>query len=257
VINVLYVKNTVIFLVFLCVGMGCSSEEKKEEHYFLDGYDHLEFRDTVGQQALPQDYIYSMQINGVRGYFLRDSSLTLINTRNEAPYSGYIRTFDGRNYNLQGEFKGGKMYRLRYWYGNRRLGMDVEYKKETGSIWTAGGKLAVNWNSEEMYYYNMITRQIKQIRTDTLTSYFNEDGDLTNYIVRTDTAVIHYYADGTPRFLFPITESGEDRRNGVVIRWHPNGQIQVKGQYKNGWQNGLWIEYDSLGNEISRKVFGR
>lgn len=243
------------FYIFigLLIGSACTSQEKKKEHYFLDGYDHLEFRDSIGVVVPPHKYIGSTQVNGVRMYAIKDTALILYNTRAEEPYEGYIRTFDSRDYNLQGEFKNGEMFRLRYWYASRRLGMDVDYRKETGSIWDKLGRLSVSWNADELYHIDPVTQKITQIRTDTLTSYYDKSGTLTSYTVRTDTSFVQYYADGQPRFKFPYSEVRP--RSGKVKRWYPNGQVQVTGQYKDGRQSGVWIEYDSLGNEINRETY--
>ena len=98
------IQHTLLFIVLILLTVACAPEEKKKkEHYFLDGYDHLEFRDKAGNKVAPSEYIYSTQVNGERGYFVEDSTLTLYNTREGAPYSGYIRTFHSRSYNLQGD----------------------------------------------------------------------------------------------------------------------------------------------------------
>lgn len=244
--NAHYLFFLVVFISFL---NACSAEERQSEHYFLDGYEHLEFRDDSGHVVSPSDYIYSSQVNNSRGYFIADSTLRLYNTRTEEPYTGYIRTFHSRNYNLQGEFEDGKMHRLRYWHANRTLGMDVNYRKATGSIWLGNGNLAVSWNSEEMYYLDPATQSIERIISDTLTSYFDEEGEMEYYTVTRDTAYMNYYPDGTPRFEIP--RRGDDR-TGILRRWYPNGQLRVEGRYIKGREFGVWVEYDSLGNEIKR-----
>lgn len=240
-------------LICLLFAGACSTEEKTKEHYFLDGYDHLEFRDSTNTVVPTRQYIGSSQVNGVRMYIVRDTTLILYNTRSGEPYEGYIRTFDSRDYNLQGEFEDGKMFRLRYWYANRLLGMDADYRKATGSIWDKLGRLAVSWNADELYHIDPSTQKITEIRTDTLTSYYDKNGNITSYTVRTDTSFVQYYANGQPRFKFPYSEVSP--RSGKVKRWYPNGQIQVTGQYKDGQQSGVWIEYDSLGNEVNREVY--
>ena len=245
--NLLFISGLLIALA------ACTNAPPKKEHYFLDGYDHLEFRDTTGVAVPPKEYIGSSQVNGVRMYSIRDTSLVLFNTRSEEPYRGFIRTFDSRDYNLQGEFQDGKMFRLRYWYASRRLGMDADYIKDTGSIWDKIGRLAVSWNAGELYYIDPATQKITEIRTDTLTSYYDKKGNLRSYTVRTDSSFVQYYANGQPRFKFPYSEVGP--RSGKVRRWYPNGQVQVTGQYTNGEQSGVWIEYDSLGIEVKREVY--
>lgn len=243
---------SIIFIAFLVLLAGCEVEQRREyEHYFLDGYDHLEFRDQEGAYHAPEEYIYSSISNGVRGYWLRDSSLTLYDTRSEENYSGYIRTFHRGGNNLQGEFKEGKMVRLRYWDRHRNLRMDANYLNNTGTLWYPSGSIAVSWNEQEMYHYNGYTHGIKMIMTDTSTFYYDQDGVLTEYSISTDTSFTKYYPDGTPEFYVELKDR---RREGVTKSWYPNGQLGVIGYYKDGKETGTWIEYDSLGSEIRREV---
>ena len=240
---------------FLCFSMMAACVPTEESpHYFLDGYDHLEFRDTLGRAVPASQYIDAVYMNSARAYQIRDTSLILYDIWAEEPYTGFIRTFHKGLYNLQGEFRDGKMFRLRYWYSDRTLGMDANYEKETGSVWNQNGNLVVNWNVDEMYYLSPLTQTVRRVISDTLTSYYNSEGELTSYTIRRDTAFISYYEDGTPRFKFPISRTGE--RQGVVKRWYPNGQLKVIGRYNKGEETGTWIEYDSLGNETGRKFFG-
>lgn len=241
-----------ILILAICTS-ACTSSRSEYEHYFLDGYEHLEFRDSIGDRVPPEAFIESVHLNNARAYQVKDSSLTLYNTWQEEPYTGFIRTFHKGLYNLQGEFEDGKMFRFRYWYSDRTLGMDANYREQSGSVWNREGRLVVNWNKDEMYYLSAGTRSVRRIITDTLTSYFDSDGELTRYTVYKDTAIISYYKDGTPRFKFPVNRDGQ--REGTIKRWHPNGQLQAVGQYKNGQETGIWVEYDSMGNEIGRKVF--
>lgn len=241
--------------LFLGMILGACSGDRNEEtsHYFLDGYDDLEFQDSGGNSVPVSHFITRTEMNGVQTYRLEDTSLVLVNKNSEEPYTGYIRTFDEYRNNLQGEFEGGKINRLRYWHPNRTLGMDTDFREQTGTVWNRRGEMVANWNAKETYYIDPGTQIIRRIIEDSLTSYFDENGDLSRYTIRSDSAIINYYADGTPRFKFPVTPGGI--REGEVKRWHPNGQLQVVGQYKNGWQHGTWIEYDSLGNEIDREVW--
>ncbi|MBD3616966.1 MAG: hypothetical protein HUJ22_10375 [Gracilimonas sp.] len=199
-------------------------------------------------------YIYSTtSTNGFRSYGIRDTSLLLVHKRSGDPYTGFIRTFHRHTYNLQGEYKDGKMFRLRYWHPNRTLGMDADYTKNNTSLWDPSGNLVVAITPGETYYYYPGTRKIKEIRRDTIHSFFNIQGELTRYNIFTDSTMTFYYADGSPRLQLPYREG--KTRDGLAKRWHPNGQLQAIGEYKDGTQYGTWIEYDSLGNEIKREVF--
>ncbi|MDR9417168.1 MAG: hypothetical protein RI564_12855 [Gracilimonas sp.] len=253
-------KNNLIrllfpFIVLSLLIISCEGEIKENRaHYFLRGYDELEFRDQRGNAVYPSEYIRSIQLNGQRVYQLRDTTLTLVHKITDEPYDGYIRTFhrDRFNLNLQGEFEDGKMYRLRYWHPNRTLGMDANYRDGTQRIWSIGGNLMVESNEDETYYYypGMNTNVIKEIISDTMRSFFDENGNLERYTIFSDTANIHYYGNGQKRTIFPYKNNkGLD---GVIREWYPNGQLKLDGKYEDGEQVGTWIKYDSLGNVEER-----
>lgn len=241
-------------LLFLV--MACEADQANDRgHYFLKGYDDIEFRDTNGVMVPPHQFITTSQMNGHRSYRIIDTSLTLVNKRTGTPYDGYIRTFhrDHHNLNLQGEFENGKMFRLRYWHPNRTLGMDADYRNNSLSIWSGSGKIAVEANADETYYYYPGRQAIKEIINDTMGSFFDPEGNLERYVIYSDTAAIHYNANGQKRAIFPFRQNvGLD---GEVKEWHANGQLKVKGRYENGKQVGTWIKYDSLGNVIERKEY--
>lgn len=249
--------NTILSIFCFCVmltSIACTSESSSErEHYFLDGYDHLEFRDKAGNTVPPSRYIGSVRNNGVHTYRLRDSTLRLVNKRSGELYDGYIRTYHRDTYNLQGEFEDGKMFRLRYWYPNRTLGMDVNYRNGTSSVWSITGKLMVQKNINETYFYYPDSEGIKEIISDTMRSYFNREGEMTGYSIFKDSTVVYYYADGTPRLKMHYKNG--DILDGKVQKWYENGRIQATGQYKDGEQVGTWIEYDANGNEIYRQEY--
>lgn len=253
---VIKLKHTLSIAVLFCVSMACSvNKDKVQDHYFLDGYDHLEFRNQSGLSVPPHQYIQSKPINGVRVYEILDTSLILYDTRDDENYTGFIRTFHRDRNNLQGEFKDGKIFRLRFWDGRRTLRMDANYINQTGSAWYPSGSQALKWNAEEMYYYNGSSNNINRIITDTSTTFFDNDGIMTHYVIRSDTSYFTYNGDGTPRFFMQVKEGGI--REGLTKGWHDNGQLQMIGQYKDGVQVGVWIQYDSLGNEVDREVYDR
>lgn len=249
-----YIGKMLLFcgLITLC---GCNSQNSDvREHYYLKGYDHLVFRDTLGNPVHPSDYIRSStRTNGFRSFEVRDTSLILVHRRSGKPYSGYIRTFYRSTYNLQGEYEDGKIFRLRYWHPNRMLGMDTDFTSSQIKLWDASGILVASVSPEETYFYYQGTQRIKEIRRDTIHSFFDKQGNLTRYTIFSDSAITFYYADGTPRLQLPYRDGGT--RDGEAKRWHPNGRLQAIGSYKNGKQFGTWIEYDSLGKEIKREVY--
>ena len=228
-------------------------DDNRRVHYFLDGYPQLTFQAENGAYVSPREFISSGQENGVMTYEVIDTTLMLVYRKDGEPYSGYIRTYHWDIYNLEGVFREGKIERLRYWHPNRHLGMDADYKTNSGKIWDSSGGLSITWSDGESQYWNTLTGRIRQISNDTLTSYYNYGGVLTRYSIRSDTAVTHYYGDGTPRMTLPFRRDGIF--NGEVRRWYPNGQLQVVGQYRYGEEYGTWIQYDSTGKDVSREVF--
>mgnify|MGYP003110128174 CR=1 FL=1 len=251
-------KNEIRFLTaglfLISVLMSACSEEQsaRQQHYFLKGYDELEFRTTDGVKVHPDQFIQARQRNGHRFYEVVDTSLTLVHKITDEPYDGYIRTFhrDRYNLNLQGEFENGKMFRLRYWHPNRTLGMDADLRDSTLSVWTSAGKIGIEANADEIYYYYPGQNAIKEIISDTMRSYFDTEGNLEHYSIYTDTASIHYYANGQKRAFYPFTQNVG--LHGMVKEWYPNGQLKVKGRYENRKQVGTWTKYDSLGNVEER-----
>lgn len=151
-------------------------------------------------------------------------------------------------YNIEAVFKNGSLERLRYWHPNRQLAMDKDYLTGNGNVWTTEGKLSITWEEGETQFRNTSTGKIKSLHNDTVSYFFDFDGDLSHYSMRTDSAFMQYYADGSPRYVFPIGNNGTI--DGLVKRWHPNGQLQAIGRYKDGEETGTWIEYDSLGNVL-------
>lgn len=247
-------KGVFVLFIITVIFTSCSTDnEKVQSHYFLDGYDHLEFRNSNGLAVPTYQFIQSKPVNGVRLYEVQDTSLILYDTRDQENYTGFIRTFHRGSNNLQGEFEDGKIFRLRYWDRNRTLRMDANYLNGTGSVWYPSGNLALQWNADELYYYNGYSRNINRIITDTSTTYFDEQGTMTHYVIQSDTSYFTYNGDGSPRFYMQVKEGGI--RDGVTKGWHDNGELQMIGQYKDGAQSGVWIEYDSLGNEINREIY--
>lgn len=243
-------------LSVILVVAGCGKQKTDEkEHYFLKGYDHLEFRDTTGVAVGPERFIQGVQRNSRRIYIIRDTTLTLVDKRSGEAYNGYIKTFqrDRYNLNLQGEFEDGKIFRLRYWHPNRTLGMDVDYRDRSLTVWNSAGNVAIEGNAAELYYYYPGRNAIKEIISDTMHSQFDTEGNLVRYTIYRDTATLLFDGAGLKLREFPYMDGVG--AHGLYKEWYQNGQVKVSGRYKEGEQVGTWIEYDSLGNEINREVF--
>lgn len=243
-------KSLLLSIALLIFTNTCSNKDKSQEHYFLRGYDDLEFRNQLNGPVLPFLFIQERQLNGIQTYQIINESLTLVNKNTGVPYTGPIRTFHWYIYNIEALFEEGKIYRLRFWHPNRSLGMDMDYRRQSGMAWTRLGQPAIVWTPKETVYLNPSTQQVRQIMSDSLTTYFDENGEMRYYAIRTDSAWQSYYPDGSPRFFFPFNENGI--RDGVVKRWYPNGQLRAQGTYKNGEEWGIWREYDSLGRLIQK-----
>ncbi len=244
-------RTSLIYSIVLStiVSMGCE-EDPKPDHYFLDGYPELYFINQEGNPVPTEFFISDLNMNSMTVYDVLDHDLTLVNRKSKEPYSGFIRTYHWGIYNIEAIFEEGKIHRLRYWHPNRQLAMDRNYISNTGKAWTNTGALSITWDGRETQTRNIATGNIRTIYNDSISYYFNFDGELNYYSTRTDSSIMQYYANGSPRFLFPIYRNGI--RDGVVKRWHPNGQLRAEGQYKNGVESGLWIEYDTMGNEVKR-----
>ncbi|MFP8490075.1 toxin-antitoxin system YwqK family antitoxin [Gracilimonas sp. Q87] len=245
--------RSIVYLMLFFIVSSCAEQSNGRSHYFLNGYENLEFRDENGNVVSPREFITSGNTNGARHYMIRDTSLNLVHRRSGDPYSGYIRTFHRHRYNIQAEFDEGKIFRLRYWYPNRTLAMDQNFIEKTMSLWNSTGNLMASANKDEMYYYYSGSQGIKEIIMDTMHSYYDREGQLERYTVRRDSASIHFDSAGTMRRYFPF-KAGVGF-HGIVKEWHANGHLKVIGEYVNGRQSGDWVEYDSLGNEVKRERY--
>lgn len=241
------------YVVLLLIICSCTEEADKRSHYFLNGYDNLEFRDSSGDPVSPRAFIDRSSMNGYRYYRVQNTSLTLVHKRSGDPYTGYIRTFHRDRYNIQGEFENGKIFRLRYWHPNRVLAMDQKFGESTLSLWSSAGSLVASANDDEVYYYYTGSQAIKEIISDTMHSYYDQEGDLERYTVRKDSVSILYDAEGNMRRYFPFKPGVG--LHGTVKEWHANGELKVTGEYVNGRQSGVWLEFDSLGKEVKREVY--
>ena len=239
-------------MFIILISMGCNSEPK-DVYYFLDGYPELQFINKNGNLVPPDLFVNAVVENGITYYRVNNPSFTLTTRKTGIPYSGFIRTYHWDLNNIEAIFKEGKIVRLRYWYPNRQLGMDMNYLSGKGKAWNSSGALSIIWDTDETQYRNPTTGFIRTIIEGNKRYYFDFDGELSYYSVRTDSAVLQYFSDGTPRFYFPQLANG--LRDGVVKRWYPNGQLRAIGQYKNGKEVGVWIEFDSLGVERDRVIY--
>lgn len=238
-----------IILFVLVIWSGCDRDNERV-YFFLDGYPELFFVNESGNPVPTSFFVEHINLNGMSVYQVQDTSLTLVYRKSRGPYTGFIRTYHWDIYNIEGVFEEGKIKRLRYWHPNRQLAMDTDFRTGVGNVWTFSGQLSVSWDREEIQTRNHLTGKIKSISNDTISYYFDFEGELNYYTTRNDSVYYQYYADGSPRFQLPVWHNGD--RKGIVKRWHPNGQLQAIGQYLDGVESGTWIEYDSQGNEVER-----
>lgn len=238
------------YLILLVFGFSCV-HQAEPDHYFLDGYPDLIFRTAEGDPVPTKFFIVNETDNGSNVYRVIDEELLLTHRKDASPYSGYVRTFHWGIYNLEAIFKDGKIQRLRYWHPNRILGMDANFVEKSGQVWNSDGARSIAWNARQHVHFNPATQKPREIQEDSLTTYFDSRGNIDSYTIRLDSMSRSYYPDGTPRFFRPVGING----NGVVKRWHPNGQLRAIGEFKNWDEAGTWIEYDSLGNEINRVIY--
>lgn len=243
-----------IYLLAICwfIYGGCNSQ-KKSPHFFLDGYPQLIFKDSRENLVPTHFFIKHSSVNGVSTFEVRDTTLRLYERKSNELYSGYIRTYHWGMNNIEAVFIRGRIQKLRFWHPNRVLGQDSDYNTGIGKVWNFDGELSITWDEKEEIHRNPMTQRIRQVIEDSITTYFNFDGEITRYTIRTDSTFKQFYPDGSPRFFFPQYRNG--LRNGTVRRWYPNGQLQAVGQYRNGKEFGTWIEYDSLGLEINRQIW--
>jgi len=238
--------NRFLFLILIS-GLGCV-HQAKPDHYFLDGYPDLIFKNFAGDPVPTRFFIVNETDNGSNTYRVLDTTLTLVDRKDGEPYSGFIRTFHWGIYNLEAIFEDGKIERLRYWHPNRILGMDINFIEQTGQVWNSDGARSIYWNESQHVHFNPATQRPREIQEDSLTTYFNNTGNIESYTIRTDTMSFSYFPDGTPRYFRPLGYRG----NGEVKRWHSNGQLRAEGRFRNWEEVGVWVEYDSLGNEVDR-----
>jgi antitoxin component YwqK of YwqJK toxin-antitoxin module len=64
--------------------------------------------------------------------------------------------------------------------------------------------------------------------------------------------VIGYYPDGKPEYV-GYRNNGEI--NGNFIKLHNNGEVEIKGQFKNGIYIGVFKYYDERGKKIEQRRY--
>ncbi len=239
-------KQLHFFALITIAVVACSKEQGPRQHYFLKGYEQLHFVDSNNVHVPVSAFMQWRQLNSTQTYQVLDKNLRLVHKKTGEGYTGPVRTFHWGSYNIEALFEDGYIYRMRYWHSNRQLGMDADYKTGTGTVYDPHGRLTISWTKDEMQYRNPVTQHLRQIISDTLTSYFGSDGRMSYYAYRTDTAWVSFYPDGKPRYFLPVARTGNF--NGPVKRWYRNGQLRAEGTYTNGEESGMWTEYDSLGN---------
>lgn len=242
-------RRYVLAVLFLGTLLTGCEERTADSYFFLREYPELTFIDNSQGPIPAQLFVNRTNANGASYYQIRDPSLRLVYKKDKTPYTGYIRTYDWDVYNVEGVFKNGYIQRLRFWHPNRQLGMDADFIKDFGQVWSFNGNLLVEWTSSQTIFRNSLTNKIKELHEDSMSTYFDEYGEIKWYRVKGDTSSISYYSDGTKRSEFP------NGGNGQVKRWYRNGNLAVLGEYKNGEITGTWVEFDSTGNELKREIY--
>jgi len=62
-----------------------------------------------------------------------------------------------------------------------------------------------------------------------------------------------YYLGGKKHTSYSLDNEG--RLNDSLIKWHPSGEIWVKGLYENGRKAGCWVWLGTDGREIQKECF--
>lgn len=82
-----------------------------------------------------------------------------------------------------------------------------------------------------------ITYEIAPTNTPVIARFSTECGEYNGEIAR-------WFSDGNPFFAYPIVAG---RRHGKYLYYAPLKQLQLEGQYVDGYAEGLWKGYDSHG----------
>lgn len=50
-------------------------------------------------------------------------------------------------------------------------------------------------------------------------------------------------------------KDGSYKNDGKFFQYHPNGNIALEGEFKDGEKNGTWTQYDEAGKKIAVRYF--
>ena len=64
-----------------------------------------------------------------------------------------------------------------------------------------------------------------------------------------------YKAYNENGILVSLQNYYEDKLNGKWVKYYSDGQIEIKGKYKNGFKDGKWVEYHNSGNVIKEYCY--
>lgn len=62
-----------------------------------------------------------------------------------------------------------------------------------------------------------------------------------------------YYPGGMKRTRYALDDEG--RLNDSLLKWHPTGEVWVKGFYLNGMKAGCWVWLGTDGREVQRECY--
>ena len=48
---------------------------------------------------------------------------------------------------------------------------------------------------------------------------------------------------------------GKYINQGKYVEWYKNGNMALEGQFKDGFKDGVWIQYDETGRKVMEKLF--
>jgi len=92
------------------------------------------------------------------------------------------------------------------------------------------------------------------------------EGSATEFDIKGDTIYQYRYKEGildgkSEKYkegrLSEISYYSKGVMDGEYISYHPNGEVYIQGNYRNGRPNGLWLFYDTEGTVIKEEQRGR
>lgn len=73
-----------------------------------------------------------------------------------------------------------------------------------------------------------------------------------SYTNRKNGLYVEYHPNGQLKFIGNYLNYARD---GIWVSYYPNGKTSWIGQYKNGFKHNLWVEYYDNGHEFSKREY--